>query len=131
MLFLRCFDWVLENALEELAELRKLRMVEYLIGGSVLGDPTLIHEEDTVGNLAGKAHLVCDADHRHSLGGKLEHREKHEISDQKLNDHRCSAKESDVCVAKNIGNLNDGIGLGHDLDHGDQRAENDTDDQTR
>jgi len=40
---------------------------------ALLQNPPLVHEQDPVRNVAGKAHLVCHHDHRHPLGGKLSH----------------------------------------------------------
>jgi two-component sensor histidine kinase len=40
----------------------------------LLHDLTLIHKDNAVGNLTGKTHLVRDAEHRHALLRKLDHR---------------------------------------------------------
>ena len=52
-------------------------MIENLTGRSLLDDFPVAHEEDLVGRLAGKAHLVCDNDHRHPFGHQLFHDGEH------------------------------------------------------
>jgi hypothetical protein len=45
----------------ELAQLRRLRLAEHLLGRADLVHPALMHEHDAVAHLAGKPHLVGDA----------------------------------------------------------------------
>ena len=42
-------------------------MLEHFLRLALLDDPSVIDEEETVANLARKAHLVRDDDHRHAL----------------------------------------------------------------
>src|SRR5215217_9785750 len=48
-----------------------LRCTEEFLRRRDLHDLAGVHEDDAVGNPARKAHLVRDADHRHSLIGEL------------------------------------------------------------
>ena len=48
-------------------------MVDDLVRGTLLDDVAALHEDDTAGNLAGKADLVRDDDHRHALLGQTLH----------------------------------------------------------
>ena len=42
-----------------------LRIRNELIGGTFLNDDTAVHEDDAVGHVSCKAHLVSNDDHRH------------------------------------------------------------------
>ena len=52
-----------QNGLEEASEAWILRCVENLGGRSLLDNAPAIHEDDPVGDLTGKAHLVSHDDH--------------------------------------------------------------------
>ena len=50
-----------------------LRVVEELIGFAGFDDLSVVHEDDPVGHLTGKAHLMGDHAHGHPLAGQLNH----------------------------------------------------------
>src|SRR5699024_3127149 len=50
-----------------------LRGVEELLGGALLDDAPIVHEEHAIADLAGEPHLVGDDDHGHALFGQLLH----------------------------------------------------------
>ena len=50
---------------------------EELLGGRLLDDRAVGHEEHAVGRLAGEAHLVGDDDHRHAVFGEADHHVEH------------------------------------------------------
>jgi hypothetical protein len=52
-------------------------LVEELLGRSLLDDHTVFHEDNPVGNFAGKAHFVRDHQHGHTLFGQLLHDGEH------------------------------------------------------
>src|SRR5580700_3349849 len=48
-------------------------LAEKVGGRRVLDDLTLVHEHDTVGDLAGKTHFVRHHDHGHAILGERHH----------------------------------------------------------
>ena len=43
----------------------------------LLDDLAMVHEDDFIGNLAGKSHLMGDDQHRHAVFGQIPHDLKH------------------------------------------------------
>lgn len=58
-----------------------LRVLKDVAGRALLLDDPFIDEENPVGNLFGKCHLVGDNQHRHAFVGKSPHHIKH-LADQ-------------------------------------------------
>jgi len=54
-----------------------LRVVKELVGRASFYDLSVVHEQDPVGYLTGKAHLMGDDAHGHPLPGQLNHDVKH------------------------------------------------------
>src|SRR5579864_733417 len=62
---------------KELPGVRVLRIAEERVGRAFFDDLSFSHEDDTIGNLAGKTHLVGDANHGHPIVGEPDHRIEH------------------------------------------------------
>ena len=58
-----------------------LGVANHLIGGALLHDHAVGHEDDLIGDLAGECHLVSHHDHGHALVSKVAH------NTQNLADH--------------------------------------------
>ena len=57
---------VLFDMTEEVFRAVVLRMVEHFGRRALFDDDATLHEDDSVSNLAGEAHLVGDNDHGHA-----------------------------------------------------------------
>src|SRR6056297_3912283 len=68
---------VAEDLAEEQLGPIRLRIQEEFLGLVLFHDLALVHEDDPVRHLPGKAHLVGHAEHRHPLLGELDHRVQH------------------------------------------------------
>ena len=66
-----------QHRAQEIPRSGVLRMGKELLGRSFLHDQAFVHEDDTVGHLLGKAHLVGDDDHGHALSGQVLHDVQH------------------------------------------------------
>src|SRR5690242_21715464 len=66
-----------ENLRQELFAAVRLRRGEELGRRALLDHLSLVHEDDAVGDAAGKPHLVRDAHHRHALTGEGRHDVEH------------------------------------------------------
>src|SRR3954465_511964 len=62
---------------KELLRAGVLWIAEESVGRAFFDDLPFSHEDDTIGNLASKAHLVGDANHRHAVVGEAYHRIEH------------------------------------------------------
>ena len=65
------------KAAEEGPGPRVRRAHQDLVGRPVLGDRSGVHEQDTIGNVAGESDLVRHDDHRGAILAKLPHDRKH------------------------------------------------------
>src|ERR1019366_8051580 len=69
-------DWradPLEQSRQKLARSSLTRRLENLSRRPALRDNAFVHEDDFVGHLAGKTHLVGDTHHRHALARQIAH----------------------------------------------------------
>src|SRR5215813_3723430 len=68
-------------AFEKSAHAFALGGKEELVGFAILDDRPGIHEDDPIGDIASKAHLVSNDYHRHTVARELLHRRQH-LTDQ-------------------------------------------------
>src|SRR5208283_4793560 len=68
------------------------RLVQYLAGRALFDDDPIIHEDDPVGDVAGKAHLMGDDDHCHSGFREAADHAEH-LADQLGIERRCGLVE--------------------------------------
>jgi len=61
-----------------------LRIVKELGRRVLFDDLALVHEDDTVGDLTGKPHFVCRAEHGHAFFGEPDHRLQHFLDHLRL-----------------------------------------------
>src|SRR6266702_2491102 len=66
-----------QNLRQELLRAVAARLAEEVVLRRVLDDLAAVHEDHTVGDLAGKAHLVGDDHHGHALMGEVDHDVEH------------------------------------------------------
>lgn len=60
----------MQECVEKLTGARMVRVLEEHVRGRALDDGAVVHEDYLIGHLAGKAHLVGDAQHRHAVLGE-------------------------------------------------------------
>ena len=84
-----------------------LRVVDDLLGVTLLDDDPAVHEDHSVGDIAREGHLVGDDDHRHPLLGQLPHdgqdladqlgveRRRRLVEEHQLRSHRQSPRNRD------------------------------------
>jgi hypothetical protein len=68
-------------------------LVQHLTGRALFDDDPIIHEDHPIGDITGKAHFMCDDDHRHSGFGEAADHAKH-LADQLGSERRCGSSNS-------------------------------------
>ena len=76
--------------------MRALRVVEDRLGRAGLHHTPLIHEDDLIGDAAGKAHLMRNDNHGHAALAEIGHQIEHTLDQLRVERARNLVEENDL-----------------------------------
>src|SRR3954452_8184572 len=85
-----------EDLAKDLLGASVLRIAEESVGHTFFDDLPFSHEDDTVGNLAGKTHFMGDANHGHAVVGEANHRVEHFLDHFRIESRSRFIKQHDL-----------------------------------